>query len=385
MLIGQFCESYPPTVDGVGRVMFSYCLHLKALGHRALYIAPDNRRFARPTGAETLLYGGVHVPGEAYRAGIPMWNDAYRHAVKDMKFDVLHAHSPFFSGHEARRLARRDGAPLVATFHSKYYEDFLKATHSKLIARAVVRYIVNYYHTCDEVWAVNRQTSEVLKQYGYRGEPVVMPNGTDPFTLSDEARREALRRYPIRDDAPVLIFAGQQNFKKNPHLVLRACAILKQEGRPFQLLMVGNGPDLNRLKVMGRELGLTDDIIFTGFLNDRDTLMALYERADLMVFPSLYDNAPMVVREAAVMGTPSLLVEGSCSAEGIRDGENGYLCAATPEAIAQTITRALPTAQAVGRAARDTIPIPWDRLMETVQNRYQALIETKQRGTVHEG
>ena len=113
-------------------------------------------------------------------------------------------------------------------------------------------------------------------------------------------------------------------------------------------------------------------------------MMSLYERADLMVFPSLYDNAPMVVREAAVMGTPSLLIEGSCSAEGVTHGQNGYLCQNSPQAIALAIEDALKTAEAVGREARKTIPIPWSELIVAVEARYKALIETKRKGTVHE-
>ena len=384
MLIGQYCETYPPTVDGVGRVMFSYCRHLQALGHRTLYIAPDNRRYTEPIGCETLLYGGVPVPGEAYRVGIPRMSAAYRRAMKGMRFDVLHAHSPFFGAREAKRLHRRDGTPLVATFHSKYYDDFYKATRSKLLAKAVVRSIVRFYNCCDEVWVVNRQTGKVLRSYGYHGDIVVMPNGTDPFQLSEDARREALQRYPLPDGVPVLIFAGQQNLKKNPDLVLRACAILKKAKQPFTLLMVGDGPDLHKLKALTRELGLTREVLFTGFVNDRNMLMALYERADLMVFPSLYDNAPMVVREAAAMGTPALLIEGSGSAEGVVHGQNGFLCKNDPEAIARAIREALPAARDVGLEAQRTIPIPWSRLMEQVEARYAALIQAKQRGIMHE-
>ena len=302
MLIGQFCESYPPTLDGVGRVMLSYCKHLKMRGHRALYIASDNRKYSPPDECETLLYSGVHVPGEAYRAGIPRWSRNYRHQAETMHFDVLHTHSPFFVAREARRLSRRCGAPLVATFHSKYYDDFLKATHSKWIARAVVKYIVRFYHTCDEVWAVNRQTGDVLRSYGYKGDIVVMPNGTDPFTLTEEQRQDALTRYPIPNGVPVLIFAGQQNLKKNPHSLLRACALLKKQGQPFHLIMVGRGPDEDKLRMLTWRLGLEKEVQFTGFIGERHVIMALYERADLLTFPSLYDNAPMVVREAASDG-----------------------------------------------------------------------------------
>ncbi len=384
MLIGQFCESYPPSLDGVGRVMLSYCRHLNARGHRALYIAPQNRKFEPPENCETLLYGGVSVPGEAYRVGLPRLSGGYRRRADAMPFDVLHAHSPFFGAREARRLAKRLNAPLVATFHSKYYDDFLKVTHSKLLARTVVRYIVRFYHSCDEVWAVNRQTGDVLKSYGYKGDIVVMPNGTDPFLLSEEQRRDALARFPVPDGVPVLIFAGQQNLKKNPDMVLRACSLLKQQGQPFFLIMVGSGPDEEKLHALAQRLGIAEHVLFTGFLNERPVLMALYERADLLVFPSVYDNAPMVVREAAVMGTPSILIEGSCSAEGVVSGQNGYLCELNPEAIARTILSALETAKTVGEEARRTIPIPWDELIVSVEERYEALIKAKQKGSVHE-
>ena len=269
MLIGQFCESYPPTVDGVGRVMFSYCKHLKAQGHRALYVAPDNPGFAPPEDIETLLYGGVSVPGEAYRVGIPRLSKSYRRVAGPLRFDLVHAHSPFFGAREARRLSRRYGVPLVATFHSKYYDDFLKATRSRMIAKAVVRYIIRFYNSCDEVWAVNRQTGDVLKSYGYRGDIQVMPNGTDPFLLTEEQRRDALNRFPVPDGLPVLIFAGQQNLKKNPDSVLRACAILKEQGKPFFLLMVGGGPDAEKLKALAHKLGIDGDVLFTGFLAER--------------------------------------------------------------------------------------------------------------------
>ncbi|MDD3213554.1 MAG: glycosyltransferase [Eubacteriales bacterium] len=380
MLIGQFCETYPPTLDGVGRVMLGYCQGLEALGHEALYIAPNNPLYPEQVNCETLLYDGFRIPGEAYRVGFPRLSKSFRNAVGQMKFDLVHAHSPFFAGREARRIAERDGVPLVATFHSKYYDDFYKATGSKTLAKAGVRYAVDFYNTCDEVWAVNGKTAEVLTAYGYRGEIVVMPNGTDPFTLSESERREAEKRYPVRKDVPVLIFTGQLNKKKNTESILRACALLKDRGMDFQLVMVGRGPDERFLRGLAEELGIGDKVLFTGFLSHRATLMSLYERSDLMVFPSIYDNAPMVVREAAAMGTPALLVAGSCAAEGVTHGENGFLCENSVEAIAQGIVDALPRAQAVGLRAKQTIPIPWNRLMEQVVARYQALIERKSMG-----
>lgn len=59
MIIGQFCETYPPALDGVGRVMLAYCQTLSAMGHRCLYVAPRDIANTATPGCETLLYAGA--------------------------------------------------------------------------------------------------------------------------------------------------------------------------------------------------------------------------------------------------------------------------------------------------------------------------------------
>ena len=186
MIIGQFCETYPPALDGVGRVMLAYCQTLSRLGHRCLYIAPQDAANTPTPEVETLLYPGLGIPGEPYRVGIPALGRDYRQAVRTIPFDLVHAHTPFLAGRAARRIARRRGIPLVATFHSKYYDDFYRVTHSRRLAQWGLKYVVSFYNTCDEVWAVNERTAEVLRGYGYRGPVSVMPNGTDPQALDDD-------------------------------------------------------------------------------------------------------------------------------------------------------------------------------------------------------
>ena len=375
MIIGQFCETYPPALDGVGRVMLAYCQTLSRLGHRCLYIAPQDAANTPTPEVETLLYPGLGIPGEPYRVGIPALGRDYRQAVRTIPFDLVHAHTPFLAGRAARRIARRRGIPLVATFHSKYYDDFYRVTHSRRLAQWGLKYVVSFYNTCDEVWAVNERTAEVLRGYGYRGPVSVMPNGTDPQALDDDTCRRALSRFALREGVPILLFVGQMDVKKNTHLILRACALLRDRGEDFQLVMVGAGQDLERLRALCRSLGLEDRVLFTRFLSRREETLSFYRRADLLVFPSVYDNAPMVVREAAAMGTPALLVRGSCSAEGVTHGDNGFLCEAEPESIASGILEALPDAARVGERARQTTPIPWADLMERVLARYRRLID----------
>ena len=79
--------------------------------------------------------------------------------------------------------------------------------------------------------------------------------------------------------------------------------------------------------------------IFTGPVYDRDALRAWNTRADLFLFPSTFDTNGLVVREAAACGLASVLIEGSCAAEGITDGRNGFIIEETPEALAALLQK----------------------------------------------
>ena len=376
MVIGQFCDTFPPSIDGVGRVTQSYCETLMDMGHEAYYIAPQPTEMQAQYRFPVILSASMRVPGELFRMGLPALDLKFRKELRSIPFDIVHAQSPFLAGAEALEIAKKRDIPLVSTFHSKYYDDALAKTHSKVIASGVVQKLVKFYDRCDGVWTVNNSTAEVLHSYGFRGPILVMENGTNVEALKPEADAEVMKRVKIRKGVPILLFVGQHNYKKNLHGILGACALLKNEGRPFQLITAGDGPDFDDIVKEAERLGLKDSVQFLGFVSQRDQLMALYSHSDLLVFPSLYDNAPMVLREAAVMGTPGLVVDGSCSAEGITNDYNGFISPnETPEAIRKTIEHALPLAKDVGEHARLTIPVSWETIMEKVVAEYDRLID----------
>jgi len=120
--------------------------------------------------------------------------------------------------------------------------------------------------------------------------------------------------------------------------------------------------------------------VFTGHIGEPDALNALYRRADLFLFPSLYDTSGLVVREAAAMGTPSVVVRGSSAAECVEAGVSGYLCRDDSADLARVVREALADPEAlarVGAKARETIPIPWTRLVDDVLERYARLLDRR--------
>lgn len=383
--IGQFTDTFLPVVDGVGRVAVAYAETLCKMGHQVTVVSPmydTGYRGGYPY--ELVDFQGMTVPGnKQYRTGEATWDSHYRERMRMVQLDIAHAHSPFTAGSEALRAAVRRKIPLVGTFHSKYYDDFLKATKSEKMARLGVKVVVDFYRRCDDVWAVGKNTADVLHSYGYDGDIQVMPNGVNIRQFNPDYIREARRRFEVAENVPVLLFVGQINWKKNIRRVLEACALLKKQGRSFRLLLAGQGPDAAEIQHTIESMDLTGCARLIGHQTDVHILDGLYCLASLFVFPSLYDNAPMVVREAAAMGTPSVMVRGSSAAEIIRDRENGYLCEDDPADLARVLTEALADDEArrrVGKAAQDTIPVPWDEVLKTAVSRYGYLIDMNKMG-----
>jgi glycosyltransferase involved in cell wall biosynthesis len=325
--IGQFTDTFLPVVDGVGRVALAYSETLCKMGHQVTVVAPmydTGYRGGYPF--ELVDYQASGVPGlKQYKAGEAPWDPHYRKRMRMIPLDIVHAHSPFTAGSEALRIAALRKLPLVATFHSKNYEDFLKVTKSEPLAKAGVKFVVDYFERCDEVWAVGQNPADVLREYGYTGQVQVMPNGVTMRQAQPGAVEEVNRRWGLKKD-PLILFVGQMDWKKNILTVLEACAEMKARDQKFQLILAGQGPDMREIEHKISELNLRDRTHLAGHITDMNLLDGLYSRASLFAFPSVYDAAPMVVREAAVMGTPAVMVQGSPAAEIIRDGVNGYLC-----------------------------------------------------------
>jgi glycosyltransferase involved in cell wall biosynthesis len=169
------------------------------------------------------------------------------------------------------------------------------------------------------------------------------------------------------------------DWKKNILRILEASALLKKKGVAFRLILAGQGYDFDAISRKSNELDLAEYVIMTGHITDPDLLNGLYCRASILTFPSMYDMASMVVREAAAMGTPSVLVKGSTVAEVIIDGINGLLCSDCSDDLCKVLEFALSDPaklKCLGENARQTIPIPWEVIISDVVKQYERLINS---------
>jgi glycosyltransferase involved in cell wall biosynthesis len=382
MSVGQYVDSYLPAVDGVIITVQNYARFMNELGCSCYVAAAEAEKGYTETDAFPVIrYSSMPLKQrEPYRFGIPMLDPKFIAFQNRARPDIVHAHTPFSAGRAAMSFAIRRHIPLVATFHSKYYDDIFRATGSALLAEEVTRYIVSFYKKADAVWTVNEGAANTLRSYGYRGPITIMPNGTD-FMLPKNAPAELEiidKRFGIQKDEKVLLFVGQHILQKNLMFLLDAVSLCGRSGPRFRLIMVGDGCDRQKLEEKARDLDLSDTVLFAGPEKDREKLSAYYLRADLFVFPSVYDNAPLVIREAAAAGCPSVLVRGSNAAENTLDGVNAFLCENDTLSIAEVIKKALSDgslSRRVGEEAKQTLVLPWRDVVGKVLGGYRDIIK----------
>ena len=373
-----FIDNYFPVIDGVTETVHEYAKHMDAM-----VVCPEMESRYREKHAfpyEVVTSRTLRVPFIRYASAVPRLDTELAGKIAQAGPDIFHLHSPSLLGNYAVLLGKRMKVPVVATFHSKIYDAIYEFTKSRAISKMVTNRIVRLYESCDEVWACSEETGETLRSYGFRKPYFVMPNGTEASRPSDcdAVKARAAERFCLPRGKHVLLFVGQQIWYKNQRLILDAFRRVCDRSGDYFLVMVGTGKDEQDIARYAASLNLTErEILFTGQIRDRDLLSGVYLNADLLFFPSVFDNAPLVLREAAVLGIPTLATEGSNAAAAIRKNENGFTAPGTPEAMAQEILRifAEEDVRETGRRAQETIPLPWEKLIPMVLDRYRTVID----------
>lgn len=378
--VGLFCEVFPPVMDGVSVCMENYAYWLqKKVGGVAVVTPHVPKADYSVHEYKVFDYMSIPVPKRRpYMTGIAAFDPTYLAKIATTRFKIVHAHTPFSAGSAALSISRAQKIPLVATFHSKYRDDFSKIL-PKLVVDMMIDSVVDFFERADLVWVPQESVIDVIREYGYKGHVEVMDNGSD--LVADYPEKyfvEARQRLGIAPEEFVLLFVGQHVWQKNPQLTINALSRL--EDVPFRMFFVGTGYAAEEMKALVSEKGLDSKVTFVGSITDRAKIVDYYAASDLFVFPSLYDNAPLVVREAAALHTPSIMAAGSTAATILKDGENGFLVENDPDKLAQLLRELIHDPERVHRVgvqASKTIVRSWEDCVEEVIDRYNTLLRSR--------
>ena len=380
--IGQFNESFPPMIDGVANVVKNYAYWMNKKYGRCCVVTPEYPDAQDDYGFEVYRYSSITVPTRReYRVGLPQMDAPFWHDLKKIPFDIVHAHSPFGAGMAARTIAKKLDIPFIATFHSKYRDDFKASLKSEMVVDGVISMIASFYESADEVWAVNDASIETLRDYGYEGPVHVMGNGCDiSVRYPDAATVASIEKWlGIEPGTPLFMYIGQHTWQKNVKLIIEGLALLRQRSERFHMLFVGDGARRADMEHMVNDMGLKDCTTFAGRISDRGQVADIYLRSSAMLFPSMYDTSSLVPREAAACGCPTVFVRGSSTSQGVTE-KDGFLIENNARSMADTVAHIIHNpehAKQVGEEARHTLYISWEDAVQVAYDRYLYLIDRK--------
>jgi len=381
-------DSFPPMIDGVSNTVLNYATYVQKNFGTAVVLTPSYPDVIDDYPFDVIRYPSLdmtRVMG-GYRAGMPL--DAKTHyRISQDPPEIIHSHCPMVSGVMARAIREETGAPLIATYHTKFDEDFARVLHNPSIERIACRIVVSNMSACDEVWTVSEGAGENLRSLGYQGDYRVMPNGVD-FPRGDTRgeRTEKLRaELGFSSDIPVFLFVGRMIWYKGQRLILDALHTLKEEGFDFRMIFIGGGEDNENIEKYAEEQRLAERCVFTGPILDRELLRDYFSLSSMLLFPSVYDTNGIVVREAAACALGAILIRGSCAAEGIHDNEEALLCENDARDLANRLREMLRSKDKmmwIGRNAQKDLYLSWEDAVTMAHARYEVILEEKKSGNL---
>jgi glycosyltransferase involved in cell wall biosynthesis/uncharacterized membrane protein YbhN (UPF0104 family) len=379
MKIFIFNDGFFPLIDGVVRAVDGYARYLHQQGIDVTVVVPfvgDTSQYPY----RILAIPQFKIPGFFY----PLPYDMKGKRIQSLyRYDgpiVYHTHTPFLLGHLALKLAKKYRIPIVSTFHSKYYDDYLAATKSKMLARIFTFFTMRFFKKTTAIWTVSKGTVETMRQYGLDHRPIkIIPNGINfiPNPINKLEAAIILKDYQVSTELPFILFVGQLIWQKNLQLILDTYLELEKKGFLFQAVFVGDGRDENHIKDYARKQGFKSKIIFTGKITNQLILGSFYQMASLFFFPSKYDNDPLVIKEAAAYQLPSLVLANTSIAQLLNNEVNGFIQKGDSQSFSARIIAILSDSKklkAVGEEAKKTLVVSWSDTLKDLQDYYQEVL-----------
>ena len=335
MRIGIFTDSYTPFINGVTTSVLMLKKGLEKKGHTVYVVTVNN---------ENMKYK-LEEKGKILRLpGIPTGIYDYRltgiyplkaiNIIKKWNLDVIHCQTEFGVGTFARIIAKQLSIPLVHTYHTMYedYIHYITKGYFNRTGKKIVEYLTLFYcdKTATELVEKKKKAYELFKEkYKVDRNVYIVPTGieVEKFYLENNKglnivkKRESLG---IKRDDFVILFVGRIGSEKNVELLLTSMRYIVNNCPKAKLLIVGDGPDLNKYKTFVKKQGLEKNIIFTGKV-PWESIAEYYLISDVFTTASKTETQGLTVIEAMAASLPVVCINDESFINTVIDNLNGKI------------------------------------------------------------
>ena len=314
MKILMLTWEYPPRiVGGIARVVHDLSKRLIKDGHEVTVVTykdGDVPYYENDKGVEVYRVDNYMIHPNNFidwimQLNFNMISKASEIINKNGKFDVIHAHD-WLVANAAKALKNSYNIPLVSTIHAT------ESGRNSGIHDETQRYIN------DTEWLLTYESSEVIVNSNYMkghvqglfGLPFdkinVVPNGINLNNFTGIDRDYDFRRQYAMDNEKIILYVGRLVYEKGVQHLISAMPKILANYHDAKLIIAGKGGMLDELKAQAFNMGLSNKVYFTGYLNAKQ-VQKMYKCADVAVFPSTYEPFGIVALEAMLAGVPTVV------------------------------------------------------------------------------
>lgn len=368
--IAIFTDSFLPGCGGTENAVHCFAKEMNKFCEVKVFAPDYHKDCSINTDYEVVRLKSIRATENDYCI-IPKLFKKTREELDDFVPDIIHVQTLGLGARIAAKYAMQKDIPIVYTVHTKYSYCYKHSLKSALLAKFVMKVLSSPLKSADRIFTVSSSMLDEIRGYGINKQVSVIKNGmAEGLNVSEKQKNQKF----------TMLFVGMLIKYKNLDFSLKVLKELKNRGRDFEFRLIGEGHDRKRFEKIVKKEGLSDNVRFLGRITDRESLASHYSLADLFLFPSIFDNDPLVVCEAGLRLLPSFVIENTGASERIIDGISGFTAKNDVCAFADKIEYLMDNPEFLKIVGKNSAKLatPWKENAKAYLSAYKGMIAEKE-------
>ncbi len=338
MRVGIFTESYPPLVNGVSTSILMLEHALTKLGHEVFIITvSDNKKdYVLENNGHILRLPSVNLANCYDYKMTSVYPIKAVNMIKKINLDVIHSNVEFTVGIFARVVSEQLSIPLVHTYHTNWEDYTHYITKNKKIlddiCKKLLKYLVVFFEdkTVTELIVPSNKIYNLFKdKYKFTKNIHIIQTGieTSKFYKENFNQKDInslKKKLGIKKKDFVVMTVSRLAKEKSVDRIINNHKELVKKYSNMKLLIVGDGPDIDKLKDEAKSLGVSDSVIFTGKVPLSD-IPIYYQLGNVFVTASKSETQGLTVVEAISSSLPVVAVKDDSFVNSVIEDFNGFV------------------------------------------------------------
>jgi len=370
-----------PTINGVATFGRNLALGLAARGHEVMVIAPSqtSKRYKEvDTNHVVVRTASVpFIPYQNFRVS-PTPGREVKKAIMEFDPDVIHIQMLMWIGQATMKYGNKNGIPIVSTNHAMpenlMDNVVLLAPFARPINYMLRQYGARFHSKSDYVTLPTQSAIKMFKATDKMNVPMeAVSNGIDLVRFQPGTPDKTIyEKFGLPMDVPIITYVGRLDAEKHLPTLVKAFARVLQTHKAH-LMIIGAGQDAVSLKELGYELGVFDDMTFTGRISEEDKQL-LHQVGTVFAMPSPMELQSIATLEAMASGQPVVAVDAGALGELCHNDENGFLFEKDNDVqMAEGIVKLISDPKLRERMSQESIAIAKTHDLNTTLDRFEAI------------